>query len=210
MINEVAHPVLDSVDHPAARDESESVSVDDGRSWDEAIRAVSGSIRVNAIEVVDPVRSARPPEIVAVNRRASRLDANNRPHVVVVVISDMSHDDFRVVVGRDDRRGAGTRMIVINELIGVGSVVLLEPCAVGREGREGRPRTILGEWVFRADEAGGCDRPICHRHDRHERGYEETPEESAHHTELAQRALPFNEVHWQPHAFPARRRRGSG
>src|SRR2546430_17127639 len=101
----------------------------------------------------------------------------------------MPDDDFREVVGRDDRRGTGTRMIFRKELVGVGAVVLLEPSALGREGRKRSPRTILGEWVLRADEAGGCDRRVGDRQDRQERGDGQTAPESAHHTWRAQPEL---------------------
>ena len=91
----------------------------------------------------------------------------------------MPDDDFRVVVGRDDRRRAGTRMIIgPSESVGVGSVVLLEAGTAGRERRDRRPRSILGEWVLRADEAGGCDRLVGYGHGRHERADEQTAEES--------------------------------
>src|SRR2546427_11842164 len=86
------------------------------------------------------------------------------------------------MVSRDDRCGTGTPMSVVIDLVefvGVGAVVLLEPSAVGREGRERCPRTILGEWVLRTDEAGGCDRRVGDRQDRHEGGYEQTAQESA-------------------------------
>src|SRR5258705_13601826 len=75
------------------------------------------------------------------------------------------------MVGGNEGRGAGIRMIMIrpNESVGVGSVVLLEPSALGGEGREGRPSAVLEECALRADEARGCDRRICDRHDRHER-----------------------------------------
>jgi hypothetical protein len=107
----------------------------------------------------------------------------------------MPDNDFRIVVDGEDRRGAGTRMIRRNESVGVGAVVLLEPGAVRREGRKRGPRTILGEWVLRADEAGGCDRPIGDHHDRHEHDDEQTDRESGHRTEWARRALQFNKVH---------------
>src|SRR6059036_1097101 len=133
VINEIAHAVLESVEHRAARDESESVSVDDRRSCDQAIRDVAGAIRVNAIEgVLSPVY-ARPPEIVAVNGRPRRLDSNNRPYVVGGT-SEMPDDDLRVVVGRDDRCRAGTRKIARHDSVWIGSVVLLEPSTVRREG----------------------------------------------------------------------------
>ena len=107
----------------------------------------------------------------------------------------MPDDDFRVVVGRDDRRRAGTRMIARHDSVWVGAVVLLEPSAVGREGRERRPGPILGEWALRADEARGCDRPLSDHHARHQRECEQTAQQSAPHTELAQRAWQVNEFH---------------
>jgi len=65
VINEIAHAVFDSVDQRAARDESASVSVDDGRSRREGTRGVGGSvgrvrdIRLEPIEEVAPVADAR-------------------------------------------------------------------------------------------------------------------------------------------------------
>jgi hypothetical protein len=50
----------------------------------------------------------------------------------------MRNDDFRIVVDWEGRRRAGTCMIARNELVGVGSVVLLEPSSAGRERRERR------------------------------------------------------------------------
>src|SRR6266478_546142 len=89
--------------------------------------------------------------------------------MIIDVISNVPDDDLRVMVDRDNRCGADTRMIdIVTRLVGVGSVVLLEPTTVGREGGEGCPRTIFREWVFRADEAGGCDRPVGDRYGRHE------------------------------------------
>ncbi|PYU29719.1 MAG: hypothetical protein DMG31_16095 [Acidobacteria bacterium] len=99
------------------------------------------------------------------------------------------------MVGRDDGSRAGTRMIQRAESVGVGSVVLLEHRTVGGIGRERHPRPILGEWVLRTDEAGGGDRSIADRHDRHEHDSEQSDRESAQRTEGAQRASQFTKVH---------------
>jgi hypothetical protein len=173
VVNEVAHPILDSVDHLAARDEPECVSVCDGRgTGEEGQSRERGSIGVDTIEVVDPVHQAPPPEVMAIDRCARRLDANDGSHVVSVV-SEMSDDDLRVVVWRDERGGAGTRMIVIwpDNPVGVGSVVLLEPGALRGERRERLPRTVLGEGTLRANEAGRGDR-LGYRRGRDDRGEE--------------------------------------
>src|SRR2546428_8541181 len=152
--DEVTSSVLDSVNDRATRNETEPVSVDDRRARNDPGGPVPGPIRVNAVKAVDAIRLARPPEIVAVDRRPRRLDTNDRAHVVAGA-TDMPDDDLGIMVSRDRRRRAGTRMIR-SELVGEGSVVLLEPAAIGRQRRESGPRAALRERVLHADEAGGC------------------------------------------------------
>ena len=109
---------------------------------------------------------------MAVDRRTRCLDANNRPDVVAV-ISDMPDDDLGVVVGRDHRRGAGTRVILArpDDPVGEGPIVLLEPGALRGKGREGRPRTVFEEGALHADKVRRGDR-LGYRRGRDERGEE--------------------------------------
>ncbi|PYX52359.1 MAG: hypothetical protein DMG76_29575 [Acidobacteria bacterium] len=104
----------------------------------------------------------------------------------------MADDDLRVVIGRDGRRGAGTPVVRIKALVGVGAVGLLEPTTVRREGRERRPRTILEERVLHADEAGGCDGPVCGGCHRHQHGDEQTAKDSSDHAERVGLHFPFH------------------
>src|SRR5713226_6618804 len=100
----------------------------------------------------------------------------------------MPDDDFGVMVGRDGRRGAGTRMIVVraDESVGEGSVVLLEPGAFGCERGEGRPRAIFRKRVLKADEIGGGYGRLCDRR-AGERGQNQSAEKSARPTAPGQR-----------------------
>jgi hypothetical protein len=176
----------------------------------------AGSGRVDTIEpVVVPDSVGSPPQIAAVDRGTRRLDANKRPHVAAVG-GHMSDDDLGVLVVGDGRSGASARMIGTHRAVsvGVGSVVLEEPDAVGRHGRERSPRAVLGERVLKADEVGGgYGRRLCARLCDYRRstsgtaaaslqrrarqdGKQQGAEESAHPTAPRQRAL--DEVHGEP------------
>ena len=146
VVDELAHPVLDPVDHRAARDESESVTVDDPRGVDEFRSRVAGPIRVDPIEAVDPAGLARPPEEVAIDRRPRCLHANDRAHVAGRT-ADVTDDDLGVLVVWDGRRRVRSPVmahgVAARRFGGKSSVVLLKVTAVSLEGCEPDPGAPL-------------------------------------------------------------------